>query len=305
MACVQNLPQLVSLYGPHSPLLASVHTQVHYSPLDRQTSEYVEAMLGPSTVIAQSWGETQGASQSASTSGWSSGRSRSTSASQQEVGRPLLTAAEIRGLGSSTALVLTAGCAPILARKLGVPQPSLPTRAWGTAMAHREACATVAGALLVLAALIPALAPVTQAPPVPQPQPVVAQPSVGPPSAPPAAPSTRQAMATTAAAVPVWRLYMREPWHPTGHKSRTLAPDFPNRETCMRALLEQAEGALRLLHHPSNQKVYDYTLDVDNSQPDRLTWTVHYRGKIKMGGLPLNPGNAPDIHERWCVEEEK
>src|SRR5262249_54508132 len=56
LACVQNLPQLLSLYGQHSPLLASIHTQLHYRPLDRLTSEYLEAMLGPQTVLSQSWG---------------------------------------------------------------------------------------------------------------------------------------------------------------------------------------------------------------------------------------------------------
>jgi hypothetical protein len=39
--------------------------------------------------------------------------------------------------------------------------------------------------------------------------------------------------------------------------------------------------------------------------PDRLTWTVNYHGKSKLGGAPLNPDNAPDVHERWCAEEQK
>ena len=44
LACVQNLPQLLSLYGQHSPLLASIHTQMHYRPLDRLTAEYLDSL---------------------------------------------------------------------------------------------------------------------------------------------------------------------------------------------------------------------------------------------------------------------
>ena len=101
----------------------------------------LEAMLGPTTVVSQSWGETRGVS--------SSGFSSSRSVSQQETGRSLLTAAEIRQLPFDSALVLTAGGAPILASKLGVPQPSLPIRVWQTAVAHRETSATLAAAALV------------------------------------------------------------------------------------------------------------------------------------------------------------
>ena len=129
LACVQNLPQLLSLYGEQSPLLASFHTSLFYRPLptDRVTSEFLEAALGQTTVIAQSWSETQGTSWGLSTAS----ASRSTSSGGQERPRALLTSEEIRRLGSSDALVLASGCAPILARKLGTPRPTLPTRCGG------------------------------------------------------------------------------------------------------------------------------------------------------------------------------
>ena len=305
MACVQNLPQLVSLYGPQSPLLASIHTQVHYRPLDRLTSEYLEAMLGPQTVMAQSWGETQGIS--------SSGFSSSRSAGQHETGRPLLTAAELRALPADSALVLASGCPPVLARKLGVRQPAVATRVLRIANAHREATATLAAAAALLVALIPALAPVVQPPPGLRPQPTLVQ---APPrtqapvfstsaTAPPTASSPTATVTQAASRAPAWRIYMREPYHRAGQYSPTLARDFPTRDACVQAMLDGAEPLLRALHNAGSQKVFNYTLDVDTTQPDRLTWTVNYHGKSKLGGAPLNPDNAPDVHERWCAEEQK
>lgn len=163
LACVQNLPQLLSLYGEGTPLIAGMHTQLHYRPLDRATSEYLEAMLGPATVLAPGWTQGQSTSQSwgvsgsaeSSSSSVTRGTSASVSASLSAQARPLLTADEVRRLPFEAALVLVGGAPPILARKLGVPQPALPQRAWGACVAHPQACASVAGGLLLLLALAP------------------------------------------------------------------------------------------------------------------------------------------------------
>jgi hypothetical protein len=311
MACVQNLPQLVSLYGPHSPLLASIHTQVHYRPLDRLTSEYLEAMVGPGTVLAQSWGQTRTVSLS--------DVSRGTSTSLQEVGRPLLTAAELRALPSESALVLASGCAPILARKLGVPQPPLSTRTWRLAMAHREVSATLAAAALVVLALIPALAPVLQSPPLPQTQPVVDQMRVLPASTPPAAvPSTAPDAATPPPpapadgrqALPVFRKWDEEyarraadreqekirlaPWVLTHTDSarppaaqRIVEGHYVTQEECRAQLMKFFEPMIIWWDGQKSKANAAIFGPQTSREPDRLTWSFLVSGKRQS-------------HVAWC-----
>jgi len=125
--------------------------------------------VADNVVLAQGWTQGQNTSQSWGVSGSSespsSSASRSTSSSisatQTAQARPLLTSEEIRRLPFEAALLLTSGAPPILARKLGVPQPPLPRRAWSLALAHRQAFFSVAGLLLLLAGLSPLWHPVT------------------------------------------------------------------------------------------------------------------------------------------------
>jgi type IV secretory pathway TraG/TraD family ATPase VirD4 len=68
-------------------------------------------MLGPSTVLASNWSESQGRSQSWGAS-VSYGTSASGSASVSAHARPLLTAQEVRQLSAHATLLLAAGGGP-------------------------------------------------------------------------------------------------------------------------------------------------------------------------------------------------
>ena len=267
---------------------------MHYRPLDRLTAEYLEAMLGPTTVGSQSWGETRGVS--------SSGFSSSRSVSQQETGRSLLTAAEIRQLPFDSALVLTAGGAPILASKLGVPQPSLPVRVWQTAVAHRETSATLAAAALVLLALLPALRPVVQQPPgarpvvaqaPPLPQPVVAQApplpqaSVFPTSAAPpptSAPPSPDAPVRPAPATALpWSLWLRDKARGDTPRAHTR---YRTEADCLAGLALVDTQAVKVLEQPSSRVL----TPVIQREPGKRTWSY-----TAVGG--------PVAQAAWCEKE--
>jgi type IV secretion system protein VirD4 len=108
---IQNVLQCRQVYGPNSPLLASVATKVLYTPSDQETAEWVSEQLGvtterlhPETRSFTSWG-------------LFSHRSLGTS----EHARPLWTPDEVARMDEHNALVLAKGTAPIVARKLGSP----------------------------------------------------------------------------------------------------------------------------------------------------------------------------------------
>jgi hypothetical protein len=289
MACVQNLPQLLSLYGLQSPLLASIHTQIHFRPLDRLTAEYLEAMLGPTTVLSQSWGQTQTVS--------FNDYARGTSASQHEQARPLLTAEEIRRLPFDMALVLHAGCAPVRARKLGVPQPSLPVRVWQSAVAHRETSATLAAAALVLLALIPALRPVVQQPPGARPvvaqAPTLTQATLFPTPAAPTPPpqddaSTRQALAQAAppAEARPWKFMLTNSSMPSNLQANPRGR-YTTREACELAL-----------EHPWGDMATQWEHEAKLGQKGVVVWRRD--GKLHWERIA---GSQQVINEAWCEKD--
>jgi hypothetical protein len=192
LAVFQNLPQVLTSYGPHTPLLASISTQVHYRPHDVTTADHIAAHLGQTTTIARSWGTQYGLLAALATR------------TEAERERPLLTPDEVLRLGDQAAVVLTAGTAPILARKLGTPPPTALAVVQQTVVQHRVGAAISVACALVALALIPALQPVVQTPPLPRPQ--VAQTGVVPtplrtaPLPPQPAPTEAAATATSPSA---------------------------------------------------------------------------------------------------------
>jgi hypothetical protein len=179
------------------------------------------------------------------------------------------------------ALVLASGCAPILARKLGVPQPPLSTRTWRLALAHREVSATLAAAALLVLALIPALAPVLQSPPLPQ-TPPVAQASVLPAGGLPSAPSTAPAQVQPQP----WRLLMASvtKWSPEPRP--VLRSRYATQDACLAGLDEQY-GRL----------VSQYEAAIARGQRDWHTERVP--GRLRWG--KSTPG-FPEANEAWCEE---
>lgn len=111
----QNVLQLRQVYGPDSPILASVATKVFYTPADQETTEVLSDELGVTT--EQLHPETQ------HRSFW--GLLTSTSLGTSEHERPLLTADECRRLDDAKAIILVKGTAPILGTKLGSPEPEV------------------------------------------------------------------------------------------------------------------------------------------------------------------------------------
>jgi type IV secretion system protein VirD4 len=110
---LQNVLQCRQGYGPYSPLLASVGTQVYYTPGDPETADYLSDQLGVSTARLHP--------ESATWDWW--GLLTHTTIGTSEHARPLLTSDECRRLDESAAVVLVKGLAPILGRKLGTPAP--------------------------------------------------------------------------------------------------------------------------------------------------------------------------------------
>src|SRR5690606_33182379 len=97
------------------PLLASVNTIVFYTPSDHETAQWISDQLGITTERLHP--ETQHRSFFGLFEGSSIGTT--------EHARPLMTSDEVRRLPDDQAIVLTKGCAPILARKLGSPAPEV------------------------------------------------------------------------------------------------------------------------------------------------------------------------------------
>src|SRR5262249_13637443 len=108
LAVFQNLPQVLATYGPNTPLLASISTQVHYRPHDVTTAEHIAAHLGQTTTIARSWRSQYGLLSGVS------------DPSDSERARALMTPAEILRLADTDPLLLTAGSTR--------PDPGLPAR---------------------------------------------------------------------------------------------------------------------------------------------------------------------------------
>ena len=122
---VQDLAQLVRLYGPHHTFAATCRLHVAAATADVSTRNEISRRLGESTYTYRK-------------------RSRSgsllaarTTVSQAEVRRPLLTEGEIGELGDDRLLVVKAGHPPILAGKLPYwSHPDLDDRRKRTAPDH-------------------------------------------------------------------------------------------------------------------------------------------------------------------------
>jgi type IV secretion system protein VirD4 len=143
---LQNVLQFRQTYGKDSPLLASVSTQVYYTPGDPETADYLSEQLGVSTERLHP--------ESTTTTFTCWGLLSHTSVGTTEHERRLLTSDECRRLDESAAVVLVKGLAPILGRKLGTPAPV--TVDLAKPMLRRVAA--VAGALLLAGSLAAAWA---------------------------------------------------------------------------------------------------------------------------------------------------
>jgi type IV secretion system protein VirD4 len=105
---LQSLAQLHEIYGPHQSITATCPVQVAFAPADLETAEHLSRMTGAATVHV--------AKRALANAPLAWGPRRHT-LSLHEVGRPLLTAEEVRRLPESEALVFAAGHAPIRARR--------------------------------------------------------------------------------------------------------------------------------------------------------------------------------------------
>lgn len=164
----QSLLQVLDVYGPTSPLLASVHTLVAYSPTvcDDVTGDWLSRRLGVRTTWAQSFGAMESASQGTSASlglstsslglqmGMSESAGQMTSVGQSQTVRALLLPDEIRRLPEGVALVMTGNCAPIWGEKF--PRPgAVPVSAWHRLRPGRKSLIATSALLLLGVVLWP------------------------------------------------------------------------------------------------------------------------------------------------------
>lgn len=294
LSAFQNIAQVHQVYGPHTPLLASFSTQVHFRPNDAETAEHIGALLGQTTVLKRS-----DSAQVTALGTWASTRS----ASESE--RDLLTVDEILRLGQTEALVVQAGCAPVRCRKQGVPAPTTGAQVRTLVSQHRQGCAVAACVLLVLVALWPALAPVWTAPPAPVaaavarpapmvqaalfPTPAAAPPLDGPPgqtTAPEALPPVTTASAViTPPQPPPWTLWLRD--KALGDTPRVYTRHRTEAD-CLAGLDRIDSQEVRVLDLPSSQLMKPQV----HREPGKLAWTY-----TVMNGASVRK-------EMWCAAEE-
>jgi type IV secretory pathway TraG/TraD family ATPase VirD4 len=266
MLLAQNLPQITQVYGPHTPLLASLSAALYFrpSPTDHVTAQHISDALGTTTVFAP--GVSQQTQQSVSRgSVWQPHRvtaGGSQTASVQATGRPLLTNEEVRQLPFDAAIVVLAGLPPVLGQKVGLPGPTPLQRVWQQVKARPSAVAVPLAACLALAALHPLWWPLTPVlpagiqaaslgvpPPAPQTEqsPLLPAPDVAPPVPVPSAPPVQDPTPTPAAAPapqappeppgPKWNLVVKQPGMASGGFIRAT---LPNEGSCLRELTAQA-----------------------------------------------------------------
>lgn len=247
LAAFQTLHQPRAVYGHDSPLLASMSTHVYYRPTpgDTLTAQAISTALGVGTVLTTSLSADEG--------------DTPLRTSVRETARALLTPDEVARLDDEAALILTQGCPPILARKLGTAPVPLRTTAWRAVRRHPLPLAGAVAAWLLVLALQP-----LQHLPLPQPVPGVtagrlghgtpapalpatATPTEGavPPSPPLAPPLNPPPTASTPAGT--WLLRF------TDHHGVALHFTDPARVVATFATREACQGALPLHYGPMVQ----------------------------------------------------
>lgn len=106
LAAVQDLRQLLDIYGPNETVSSHFQTQIVFRPNELRTAEHISRLVGVTTVLREA--ESRSTPQLSFTGKAAPSRSRS----QQEIRRPLLTPDEVMRLPQP--LVLAAGARPIL-----------------------------------------------------------------------------------------------------------------------------------------------------------------------------------------------
>jgi hypothetical protein len=209
-------------------------------------------------------------------------------------------------LADTDAIVLTAGTAPILARKLGTPPPTTAAKVRQTVVQHRVGAAITAACALVALALIPALAPVVQEPPRPQVAQRGAVPTpTGPPPAqpldtavePPLSPDTSPPMPRTERLMQEWRQPLPQPDKPwkllttNSALSHMRTPYTQARhvsEDACRAALEQVYGPLL------KQWEHEIRLGAKGVKVSRTDGKYHWE-RLAAGQAVVN--------EAWCEKD--
>jgi type IV secretion system protein VirD4 len=107
MLVVQDLNQLEKAYGPHSSILGNCGVRFTYAANDDRTARRVSDLLGQAT-------ETKIQKSRSGRGLWLSSRTES----EQEYGRPLLTAGEVGQLSQDEGLLLVGGLLPYRGRKV-------------------------------------------------------------------------------------------------------------------------------------------------------------------------------------------
>lgn len=110
---VQDLGQLKALYPKWRSFLANAHLQV-FGTQDLETAQYVSQLLGQQTVRVSNESQSQ--------NGTRRQNSQSSGQGHSEVGRPLKTPDEVRGLGAQKVLLFERGKKPFLLHRLDVRQ---------------------------------------------------------------------------------------------------------------------------------------------------------------------------------------
>jgi type IV secretion system protein VirD4 len=105
---IQSLAQLHALYGQHQSIAANCPIQIAFAPGDVETAELLSRMVGPTTVHL--------AKRARKDAAFALG-AREQTLTVLEVGRPLLTAEEVRRLPDGEALVFVAGHRTIRGRR--------------------------------------------------------------------------------------------------------------------------------------------------------------------------------------------
>jgi hypothetical protein len=282
----QNMAQPLRTYGPDSPLLASIGTHVHYTPIDVATSEAVSRALGEETITSLS--VTQGESRR----NWFAWRSRSSSVQEAAMGQALLLPDEVRRWDEHWAIILSQGNPPVAARKLSTPPPALPVRVLERVGEHRTSLSLAAACLAGWFALTPLWR--TTTPPLtrlasPTSPPVVLS-AVGDPSPPPAQasppaatspPAVRSAMGTPPppSKAPVWHLRTSNMSIIDEAGPRTIAT-FPSQELCRHELARQAAPRLEQLAK-SQGNPWGPVPDSLRVEADMVSWQEAPFGKTR------------------------